>query len=72
MSSSQWPEASVEARLETEDGLAVLTYDKLDVQAIVTSVGDDTAGGTAVFIGTTRNYFKGVVFAQSCIHSLVC
>ncbi|KAI0695171.1 molybdenum cofactor synthesis 2 [Cytidiella melzeri] len=50
---------SVEARLKTEDGLVVLTYEKLDTQAIIASVGDVTAGATAVFIGTTRNSFKG-------------
>jgi hypothetical protein len=51
--------ASVEARLETEHGLAVLTYDTLNTQAIISSVGDDSAGAIAVFIGTTRNSFKG-------------
>lgn len=55
----QWPAASVEARLETEDGVCVLTYNSLDTQDIVSSVGDDAAGATAVFIGTTRNSFKG-------------
>lgn len=55
----QWPAASVEARLETEDGVCVLTYGNLDTQEIVMSVGDDAAGATAVFIGTTRNSFKG-------------
>lgn len=54
-----WPVASVEARLETADGVSVLTYDKLDTQQIIASVGDDQAGATAVFIGTTRDSFKG-------------
>lgn len=51
--------ASTEARLDTEHGVAVLTYDRLDAQAITASVADDTAGATAVFIGTTRNSFRG-------------
>ena len=54
-----WPAASVEARLDTEDGICVLTYHKLDTQAIIASVTDDKAGATAVFIGTTRDSFKG-------------
>lgn len=37
----------------------MLTFDSLDTDAIIRSVGDDTAGATAVFIGTTRNSFKG-------------
>ncbi|KAI0094832.1 molybdenum cofactor synthesis 2 [Irpex rosettiformis] len=52
--------ASTEASWETGDnGVAVLTHDRLDVQAIAASVADDTAGATAVFIGTTRNSFRG-------------
>ena len=58
-STEEWPAASVETRLETEDGVSVLTYNKLDTQEIISSVGDDQAGATAVFIGTTRNSFKG-------------
>ena len=53
------PSASVEARLEIPEGVCVLTYEKLDTQAIIQSVADDGAGATAVFIGTTRNSFKG-------------
>lgn len=59
-----WPVASVEARLETADGVSVLTYDKLDTQRIIASVGDDQAGATAVFIGTTRDSFKGKVVTR--------
>ena len=36
-----------------------MTYQALDVEEIIRSVGDDGAGATAVFIGTTRNSFKG-------------
>lgn len=57
--SQNWPSASVEAHLETEHGISVLTYGKLAVQEIISSVGDDRAGATAVFIGTTRDSFKG-------------
>ena len=58
-SSDDWPEASVETRLETPDGICVLSYNPLDAQEIIASVGDNQAGATAVFIGTTRNSFKG-------------
>ncbi|THH16805.1 hypothetical protein EW146_g3886 [Bondarzewia mesenterica] len=51
--------ASVEARKEISGGVCVLTYQRLDTAAIIASVGDDAAGATAVFIGTTRNSFKG-------------
>ncbi|KAI0651933.1 molybdenum cofactor synthesis 2 [Trametes meyenii] len=53
------PPASVEARVETPEGTCALTYEPLDTQAIIRSVADDGAGATAVFIGTTRNSFKG-------------
>jgi molybdopterin synthase catalytic subunit len=53
------PETSIDARLVTEDGICAITHDTLDTDAIVQSVGDGSAGATAVFIGTTRNSFKG-------------
>lgn len=53
------PSASVAARLDIPEGTCALSYDALDVQAIIQSVADDGAGATAVFIGTTRNSFKG-------------
>lgn len=56
--------ASVEARLETDDGVCVLTYNPLDTESIMKSVGDDAAGAIAVFIGTTRNSFKGKVVTR--------
>ena len=56
---STTPSASVEARLEIPEGACSLTYQALDVEEIISSVGDDGAGATAVFIGTTRNSFKG-------------
>lgn len=53
------PPSSTAAHLVLPEGECVLTYDPLDVPGIIRSVGDDTAGATAVFIGTTRNSFKG-------------
>ncbi|KAJ3479612.1 hypothetical protein NLI96_g8940 [Meripilus lineatus] len=64
MSQTNWPAASVAAREETSEGIAVLTYDDLDVQQIIASVGDNGAGATAVFIGTTRDSFKGKVVTR--------
>ncbi|KAI0669816.1 molybdenum cofactor synthesis 2 [Trametes maxima] len=61
---SSWPPASVEARVETPQGICALTYEPLDTQEIVRSVADDGAGATAVFIGTTRNSFKGKVVTR--------
>ncbi|KAI0655159.1 molybdenum cofactor synthesis 2 [Cubamyces menziesii] len=58
------PSASVEARLDIPEGTCVLTYEPLDVQSIIHSVADDGAGATAVFIGTTRNSFKGKVVTR--------
>ena len=54
------PPASIAAELQIPEGTFVLTYDKLDSEAIIRSVQDDTAGAIAVFIGTTRNSFQGV------------
>ncbi|KAL5519062.1 hypothetical protein ACEPAH_745 [Sanghuangporus vaninii] len=53
------PSASTPAELTTSDGTCVLTYGPLDTTSIINSVGSDEAGATAVFIGTTRNSFKG-------------
>jgi molybdopterin synthase catalytic subunit len=50
---------SAEAQLNTAEGICVLTYDPLDIGQIVKSVGDDSAGATTVFVGTTRNSFEG-------------
>ncbi|KAG9124369.1 Molybdopterin synthase catalytic subunit [Ceratobasidium sp. 392] len=36
-----------------------LTYDSLDISAIIDSVRDDGAGALALFVGTTRNNFNG-------------
>lgn len=65
------PAASVEARLEIPEGICVLTYEKLDTQTIIQSMSDDGAGATAVFIGTTRNSFKGRVVISPVIHLLL-
>jgi molybdopterin synthase catalytic subunit len=53
------PKHSVDALLEIPEGVCAITHAPLDVDAIIGSVGDPGAGGTAVFIGTTRNSFKG-------------
>lgn len=37
----------------------MLTHHTLNVDQIISSVSDNAAGATAVFIGTTRNSFKG-------------
>jgi len=58
------PPSSTAAHLVLPEGECVLTYDPLDVPGIIRSVGDDTAGATAVFIGTTRNSFKGNVVTR--------
>lgn len=51
--------ASTAERQEWDRNVCVLTYDPLDASAITQSVGDDGVGATVVFIGTTRNSFKG-------------
>ncbi|KAG6336096.1 hypothetical protein ID866_2993 [Astraeus odoratus] len=58
------PSTSIEAKVEWEGNVCVLTYDTLDVHGITSSVGDDGAGATVVFIGTTRNSFKGKVVTR--------
>ncbi|EJD04073.1 molybdenum cofactor synthesis 2 [Fomitiporia mediterranea MF3/22] len=58
------PSASTEAHLTTEHGACVLTYNPLNPLAIIDSVGSDEAGAKAIFIGTTRNSFKGKVVTR--------
>lgn len=55
---SMIPSASVEALLKTPYGVCAISH-SLDVQKIIASVQDESAGATAVFIGTTRNSFQG-------------
>lgn len=57
------PSTSIEAREEVGRSICTLTYKPLDVGEITQSVSDDGAGATAIFIGTTRNSYKG---SQSC------
>lgn len=56
---SSWPSASVEVNEDIPEGISVLTYNSLNSDEIIRSVADGRAGATAVFIGTTRNSFKG-------------
>jgi len=58
------PPASVAAKLEIPEGSFVLTYDKLNLEAIIQSVQDTVTGATAVFIGTTRNSFQGRIVTR--------
>jgi len=53
------PPSGVAAKLEIPEGTFVLTYDKLDPEAIIGSVRDKMAGAIAVFIGTARDSFQG-------------
>lgn len=56
-----WPDASAEAREEIPEGVAVLTYEELSTKRITEEVEDPRAGATAIFIGTTRNSFRGTL-----------
>ncbi|KAH7916563.1 Molybdopterin biosynthesis MoaE [Hygrophoropsis aurantiaca] len=58
------PNTSVEARAEISEGVCVLTYNPLNTNDIIQSVQNDGAGAIAVFIGTTRNSFKGKVVTR--------
>lgn len=58
------PSTSVASREEWGRNVCALTYDELDIQSITRSVGDDGAGATVVFVGTTRNKFKGKVVTR--------
>jgi molybdopterin synthase catalytic subunit len=59
------PSASVAASLELPEGVCVLTYDTLNVEQIRCSVASDGAGATVVFVGTTRNSFKGIIIVDT-------
>jgi hypothetical protein len=52
---------SLTTKLEIPKDTFVITYDKLDSEAIIRSQ-DDAAGAVAVFIGTTRNSDTSPVF----------
>lgn len=56
------PAASFDVQLEIPGiGSCSLTHEPLNVDEIIRMVSDDGAGATGVFIGTTRNSFKGIV-----------
>ncbi|KAG8219766.1 molybdenum cofactor synthesis 2 [Butyriboletus roseoflavus] len=59
-----YPSTSTATRENRDGGTCVLTYEPLNVDAIMRTVSDDNAGATAVFIGTTRNSFKGKVVTR--------
>lgn len=42
--------------------VALLTLRPLKVEEVLASVGDKGVGGTAVFVGTTRDHFNGARF----------
>ncbi|TFK30312.1 molybdenum cofactor synthesis 2 [Coprinopsis marcescibilis] len=56
--------ASTEAHLEVPAGKCVITYSKLDVEKILSTVKDDGSGAIVTFIGTTRNSFQGKVVTR--------
>ncbi|KAF5384898.1 hypothetical protein D9615_001482 [Tricholomella constricta] len=58
------PATSIEARFTIPQGVCALSYAALDPEHIIKSVQDDSAGAVAVFIGTTRNSFKGKVVTR--------
>lgn len=56
------PPASHAARIDAPSGdITELTYEPLNASNIIDSVKDDGAGAIAVFIGTTRDSFQGIV-----------
>ncbi|KAL9716292.1 hypothetical protein Ac2012v2_000738 [Leucoagaricus gongylophorus] len=57
------PATSTESSVKIPEGTISISY-TLDIQEIIRSVQDDTAGATAVFIGTTRNSFQGKTVAR--------
>ncbi|KAJ7169835.1 molybdenum cofactor synthesis 2 [Mycena filopes] len=62
--SSSASESSIATSLDLGGLGSVALSFTLDVNTIIESVGDDGAGATAVFIGTTRNSFKGKVVTR--------
>jgi molybdopterin synthase catalytic subunit len=61
---TSYPSTSVEAREEVGRSVCVLSYKSLEIDEIIKSAGDDGAGATALFIGTTRNSYQGTSHAN--------
>lgn len=61
---TSYPSTSVEAREEVGRSICVLSYKSLKIDEIIKSVSDDGAGATALFIGTTRNSYRGKVVTR--------
>jgi molybdopterin synthase catalytic subunit len=65
------PDTSLDALLTISEGTCCITHAPLNTDEIIRSCGDGSAGAIAVFIGTTRNSFKGehgIVIFLSCMH----
>ncbi|KAF9457446.1 molybdenum cofactor synthesis 2 [Collybia nuda] len=56
---SATPTTSVDATLLIPEGICVLCHNPINIENVANSVRDDAAGASAIFIGTTRNSFKG-------------
>lgn len=52
------PSQSVDAFLESSQTICALSYDRLDVQSIISSVHDEAAGATAIFIGLYLHFIQ--------------
>jgi molybdopterin synthase catalytic subunit len=67
------PDASVDAFLQTAEGICAITHEPLKTDEIIKTVGDNGAGAIAIFIGTTRDSFKGayVVCLWYDLHILI-
>jgi len=53
------PSSFPDTELRIPEATFVLTYDKLDLEAVIRPVQDDAAGAVAVFIGRARNPPQG-------------
>jgi molybdopterin synthase catalytic subunit len=55
------PETSFDISVDFDGGRCALTSKELDTTTIIESVKSDETGANAVFIGTTRNTFQGIL-----------
>ena len=57
---TSYPPSSVAGSIKSQYGdEAILPYDELNEKEAIRFVGDDGAGATVLFSGTTRDSFKG-------------
>ncbi len=54
---------SITAEVTNDENYCSLTHDVIDVTSIINLARCDKAGAVSTFLGTTRDFFEGILFS---------